>query len=443
MADPYKFSFDVAAFLEEQEVADTSVAPKEGVMKKPEAPVEEAPMSNTDRLKKRFADTVSSFYSSAQEIRDKYNTAQETNPLLGRDAAQNEWMTALSVPAVTTTALGPDMDTMAMQDAQEQAAIRSASGITESLGRPAPAGLGDAPVQPETPVIYEEGATITNGKDSPVGSPTSAGLMSPPAQGGVSEIDTSTGAPNIPEGYASSMFSGKGNNTKPVMQKVKDFADKTYSNPITAAAFSAIVEAESGTALVEDGYKKKRAIEVFVDRNRRKDGTLGPKMAARKAAIEALPEGYSGDDIFDIVYGGRMGNTEPGDGSKYKGRGLIMITGKNRYKALGDTIGVDLVKNPELLETDKDVMLRATLAYLEDKSFSTSSLSQSKLASIIGHSDDSNGTEAKKRWKRTKEIYKEMTGEDMPSRPSTIRKFAEDQSLQESLRPVLRPERSE
>lgn len=192
MADPYKFSFDVAAFLEEQEVADTSVAPKEGVMKKPEAPVEEAPMSNTDRLKKRFADTVSSFYSGTQEIRDKYNKAQETNPLLGRDAAQNEWMTALSVPAVTTTALGPDMDTMAMQDAQEQAAIRSASGITESLGRPAPAGLGGAPAQPETPVIYEEGATVTNGADSVVDRTAPAGLMTRPVQGTVSEVDAAT-----------------------------------------------------------------------------------------------------------------------------------------------------------------------------------------------------------------------------------------------------------
>lgn len=202
MADPYKFSFDVAAFLEEQEVADTSVAPKEGVMKKPEAPVEEAPMSNTDRLKKRFADTVSSFYSGTQEIRDKYNKAQETNPLLGRDAAQSEWMKALSTPAVTTTALGPDMDTMAMQDAQEQVAMRSASGITESLGRPAPAGLGNAPAQPETPVIYEAAATVTNGADSVVDRTAPAGLMTRPVQETVSEVDTDTAANTVSTNFA-------------------------------------------------------------------------------------------------------------------------------------------------------------------------------------------------------------------------------------------------
>ena len=182
MADPYKFSFDVAAFLEEQEAVDTSVAPKEGVMKKPEAPVEEAPMSNADRLKKRFADTLSGFYSGTQEIRDKYNTAQETNPLFGRDAAQNDWIKALELSPVTTTDMGPDMGTMAMQDAQEQSAIRSVSGITESLGRPAmPEGEADSGV-------------ILPSTDSVSDMYPTQGLMSRPVQDTVSEIDTTTAA---------------------------------------------------------------------------------------------------------------------------------------------------------------------------------------------------------------------------------------------------------
>jgi len=151
MADPYNFSFDVAAFLEEQEAADTSVASKEGVMKKPEAPVE-APMPITEKLKKRLADTVQGFYNSTQDIRDNYNKTQEINPLFGRDAAQNEWMKALEAPSVTTTELSPEMDTIARQDAQEQAAIRSVSGITESLGRPAPTGLMSPDIE-EVPVV--------------------------------------------------------------------------------------------------------------------------------------------------------------------------------------------------------------------------------------------------------------------------------------------------
>jgi putative chitinase len=41
-----------------------------------------------------------------------------------------------------------------------------------------------------------------------------------------------------------------------------------------------------------------------------------------------------------------LGNTQPGDGKRFKGRGPIQLTGRSNYKTYGDILGVDLIADP-------------------------------------------------------------------------------------------------
>lgn len=69
------------------------------------------------------------------------------------------------------------------------------------------------------------------------------------------------------------------------------------------------------------------------------------------------------EKIANVVYANRMdnGDTDSGDGWRYRGRGPIQLTGKANYTAFANDMDVDVVDNPDLVSEDKEIALMSAI----------------------------------------------------------------------------------
>jgi putative chitinase len=68
-----------------------------------------------------------------------------------------------------------------------------------------------------------------------------------------------------------------------------------------------------------------------------------------------------GSKSYFDKYEGRkdLGNTQKGDGYKFRGRGYIQVTGRYNYTALSKDTRIDFLNKPELLEQEANAMVSA------------------------------------------------------------------------------------
>lgn len=77
---------------------------------------------------------------------------------------------------------------------------------------------------------------------------------------------------------------------------------------------------------------------------------------------------YMEEIASGAAYEGRLalGNTEPGDGVRFKGRGPIQITGRANYRRFGRLIGIDLERNPTIAAVPS-IGLHLALEYWKER----------------------------------------------------------------------------
>jgi len=67
------------------------------------------------------------------------------------------------------------------------------------------------------------------------------------------------------------------------------------------------------------------------------------------------------EKLANYVYARRMGNgdTNSGDGFKYRGRGIIQLTGRSNYESAEKALKLDIVNHPEKLQDIEDATISA------------------------------------------------------------------------------------
>jgi putative chitinase len=137
------------------------------------------------------------------------------------------------------------------------------------------------------------------------------------------------------------------------------------ATPLRAAHFLAQVLHETGglTVLEENmSYRAERIVEVF-----------GPgRHSASVGLDEARSLARNPAALAERVYGlgnprkaRELGNSDPGDGFRYRGRGVLQTTGRANYRRLGQRAGIGFEAGPELVVSAQHVLSPALLEWSE------------------------------------------------------------------------------
>jgi putative chitinase len=135
---------------------------------------------------------------------------------------------------------------------------------------------------------------------------------------------------------------------------------------LTSALNSAMKEFGITTLGRQAAFLAQLAVESSELKRMTERYTLKPNFKLPGVKSKKAYSAKNARDYFNYWYGGRMGNKDKDDGWKYRGRGPIMLTGRDNYAAVGKALGIDLIKNPDLA-ADPAIGIRIAAWFWKDK----------------------------------------------------------------------------
>lgn len=202
---------------------------------------------------------------------------------------------------------------------------------------------------------FQTSASI--GIDGIVGPQTYGALFGVPVDPNAVELaKVERGKIELANGKIKSSYTGEKQNNINLL--INEMTRQGITNPYSQVGMLAVIGKESNFIPKNEvmNYSKERLPEVWGVFS--KTGQMVPKgQGASQYNDLAVQYEHKPEELANFVYGQKpngmrgnaYGNTQPGDGWKYRGRGFNGITFKSTYEKYADATGLDLVNNPDQL----------------------------------------------------------------------------------------------
>ena len=192
-----------------------------------------------------------------------------------------------------------------------------------------------------------------------------------PAVAPATQTPGSTGATGPATGIPNTPPPGFGGNTAAATAGINALLAACDAAGLTTkeqkCAVLALAGGESGWVPQEEGYSySATALQTTFK------STFAGKPDLATQYERAPKKGMTRETFFNLVYapennGKQLGNTQTGDGGKYYGRGFIQLTGRANYAKYGAAAGIDLLSNPESVNSPIATAAQVAVAYIKSR----------------------------------------------------------------------------